>query len=100
MFNIKLKELINEFENGNISIQKLEKDIQELAKEEFYDQETQVAISWSIEDVKNDRPDLTDEECLDVLHVAIDEHDANNGINWDVLQYHTNRLYPLEEDMD
>lgn len=101
MFNIKLKELISELENGKISIKKLEEDIQELAKDEFYNQETQVAIPWSIEDIKNDRPDLTDEECLDVLHVAIDEHDANNGINWDILQYHTNRLYPLvEEEID
>jgi hypothetical protein len=55
MFNIKLKELINEFENGKISIKKLEKDIQELAKDEFYNQETQVAITWSIEDIKNDK---------------------------------------------
>ena len=81
MFNKKLNELINDFKNSKISIEKLEKDIQELAKEEFYNQETQVAIPWSSEDIKIDRPDLTYEECLDVLFVIKEEHDANININ-------------------
>lgn len=97
MFNKKLNELINDFKNSKISIEKLEKDIQELAKEEFYNQETQVAIPWSIEDIKKDRPDLTDEECLNVLFVIKEKHDANIGINWEVLEYYADTIYPIKK---
>lgn len=53
----------------------------------------QVAILWGIEDVQSVRPDLTDEEALDVLQTARRKHDANEGINWDVLRIHASYAY-------
>ena len=97
MFDKKLSELMNDFKNKKITINELEEDIKNIAKDEFYNQETQIAIPWSIEDIKNDRPDLTDEECLDVLHVIKEKHDANIGVNWEVLEYYTNTLYPIKK---
>lgn len=60
-------------------------------KEESLDE---ISISWSIDDVKSvdqNRQDdsttpLTDDECREVLRLAKDNHDANVGINWDVLE--------------
>ena len=97
MFNKKLIELINDFKNEKITINELEENIKNISKEEFYDQETQIAIPWSIEDIKKDRPDLTDEECLDVLFVIKEKHDANIGINWEVLEYYADTIYPIKK---
>ena len=51
-------------------------------------------IDWSIDDVRElideeelDPPVLvTDEDCVNILKIAADQHDANVGINWDALQ--------------
>ena len=48
----------------------------------------QIAAVWSIEDVQEIRPDLTDEQAWDVLQAVHRHHDAALGINWDVLDYH------------
>jgi hypothetical protein len=55
---------------------------------------TQIAIIWSITDVKEVRPDLTDEQAMDVLLRVESKHDANIGVNWDTLAYWANYLYP------
>ena len=59
-----------------------------------FDPTTQVAILWSIEDVLQVRPDLTNELALAVLQHAVRKHDANEGINWVVLKCHADILYP------
>lgn len=41
--------------------------------------------AWNVEDVLSIAPDLTVEDAREVLRVALDGFDANNGINWDVL---------------
>ena len=51
-----------------------------------------IAIKWAIEDVKEVAPDLTDNECREVLQLAKDKHDANIGINWDVLEMWANEI--------
>lgn len=48
----------------------------------------QIAVIWSIEDVQEIRPDLTDEQAWVVLQAACRYHDATIGINWDVLGCH------------
>lgn len=45
-----------------------------------------ITISWSTEDVQSVRPDLTDEQAATVLDYVLDNHDANEGINWGVLE--------------
>jgi len=58
----------------------------------------EIAIPWHIEDVQDIRPDLNDKQARDVLWHCRDSHDALIGINWDVLHYWADDLYPLEEE--
>jgi len=60
----------------------------------------EIAIIWSAEDVLSIREDLTPEQALEVLEQADHKHDANIGINWDVLGYHANWMFPEEEEND
>lgn len=53
-----------------------------------FDPKRQVAILWSIEDVQAVRPDLTDDEAMEVLQVARRKHDAEEGITWATLGAH------------
>lgn len=51
-------------------------------------------VEWSIDDVRSIVDDedldppvrLEDEDCINILKIAADQHDANVGINWDALQ--------------
>ena len=63
-----------------------------------YDDTNSIAIIWEIEDVKSIRPDLTDNECLDVLCFADRKHDASLGICWDTLEWHCDYLFPVKEE--
>ena len=54
----------------------------------------EIAIVWHIDDVKEVRPDLTDEQCRAVLRQADESHDATIGINWEVLEIHADDLFP------
>lgn len=53
-----------------------------------------VASVWTIADVKSlvdeddEREPVTDDEAREVLELADEQHDANYGINWDVLNSH------------
>ena len=51
----------------------------------FVDEDT-IVIAWNVEDVLSIAPDLTVEDARDVLNMALCNHDANIGINWDVLE--------------
>jgi hypothetical protein len=51
-----------------------------------------LASFWSIEDVKEIAPDLSDDECRDVLERVESNHDAEIGINWDVLRFHAEQV--------
>ena len=53
-----------------------------------------ITVIWSKEDVLELRPDLTEEQAADVLVSADRRHDANIGINWEVLQFHADYLFP------
>lgn len=55
-----------------------------------------IAIEWHIDDVFSERPDLSAEQALDVLQYIKDNHDASIGVNWDVINYVANLLYPVE----
>lgn len=61
---------------------------------ENFNPRTQIAVIWSVDDVQTLRPELTDEQAVDVLRRAQDKHDANYGITWDVLESHAYVLYP------
>ena len=55
-----------------------------------------LADDWHIEDVQNVRPDLNDDQCANVLENLADSFDANDGINWDVIEAAAESLYPSE----
>jgi hypothetical protein len=60
----------------------------------------QIADVWSIEDVQEVRPDLTDDQAWEVLRRAEDNFDAEAGINWDILSYHAQMLFGDAPDAD
>jgi len=45
-----------------------------------------IEIYWNVEDVLSLDDTLTIEECIEVLDLAQNNHDANYGINWDTLK--------------
>ena len=61
-----------------------------------YDTEDKIFVSWSIEEVREIRPDLTDEQCRKVLRKVKDGHDANLGISWDILETVSYDMYPIQ----
>ena len=60
--------------------------------------EGQIAIIWSVEDVMQECDWLTKEQALDVLHSIDHNHDATIGINWDVIYYNAEWMYPKPEE--
>ena len=46
-----------------------------------------MSVHWSIQDVQAERPDLSDDQAREVLTYLIDNHDANNGVNWEAINY-------------
>jgi hypothetical protein len=57
-----------------------------------------ISISWSAADVREVRPDLTPDQCPEVLREVEDRHDASVGINWDIICKVADRLYPEPGD--
>jgi len=55
-----------------------------------------LADDWHLEDVQSVRPDLNDEQCADVLESLADNFNANDGINWEVIEAAAESLYPSE----
>jgi len=62
-----------------------------------YNPSNSIAIIWCLDDVKQVRPDLNDEQCLDVLRYADRKHDASMGITYDTLGFVADYLYKKEE---
>lgn len=58
----------------------------------------QIAAIWSIEEVQAIRPDLDQDQAWDVLQATSRYHDANIGINWDVLGCHAEMLFGFAPD--
>ena len=53
----------------------------------------EIAVIWCIEDVQEIRPDLTEDQCWQVLETTSRYHDATIGINWDVLRCQADILF-------
>jgi hypothetical protein len=52
----------------------------------FYDPSEQIAVVWSVEDVQGLDESISDSEAMEILEDIKNHHDAEVGINWDVLQ--------------
>ena len=57
----------------------------------------QIAHIWSIEDVLEVRPDLSEEQAWEVLQKVDAKKDASVGITWDTLRLHADWLFPEEQ---
>ena len=57
-----------------------------------------IAIFWSIEDVQEVARHLTDDQAREVLETAKRRHDANVGINWEVLETVADILFDQPEE--
>lgn len=57
-----------------------------------------IEIVWSTEDVQEVRPDLDESQAYEVLIAAKQKHDADVGINWEVLEFWADYLFPYEGD--
>jgi len=53
----------------------------------------QIELIWHIEDVQEVRSDLTDDQARDVLKSLRRQHDANIGINWEVIEITAQTLF-------
>jgi len=52
---------------------------------EPFEEDDEISIVWHIEDVKEQCNWLTDDQARDVLYNLKHKHDADIGINWDVI---------------
>jgi len=50
--------------------------------------QNEIHIVWSVGDVQTVAPKLTDEEAREILREVERHHDAEIGVNWDVLREH------------
>jgi len=57
-------------------------------------EDDEIAIIWSVEDVMQECNWLSKDEALDVLHDLKHNHDANIGINWEVVYHKAQCMYP------
>ncbi|MBI1349295.1 hypothetical protein GC163_23755 [bacterium] len=55
----------------------------------------QIAIVWSTDDIRQVRPDLTDDQCWKVLQEAERQHDAMIGMSCDTLIWIADDLFGL-----
>ena len=55
-----------------------------------------IVITWSTNDVLDVREDLSEEQAEKVLLMVEREHNADVGINWDVLRETADRMFPVE----
>ena len=57
--------------------------------ETIFNNDGLMTVLWSVEDIKAQAEsmdiELSEEEAEEVLKTAIDNHDANVGINWEVI---------------
>jgi hypothetical protein len=56
-----------------------------------------ISIKWSTEDVQQERPDLLDWQAAEVLDAVKNKHDAETGVNWAVINYWADELFPVIE---
>jgi hypothetical protein len=61
---------------------------------QLLEQHRQVAVIWSIEDVRHVRPDLSDDQAWEVLGRCRDQHDCEWGFTWTFLKDVADELFP------
>ncbi|MBI5765474.1 MAG: hypothetical protein HZA51_18350 [Planctomycetes bacterium] len=54
----------------------------------------QVAVIWSIEDVRGVRPHLTDDQAWEVLQECLACHDCEYGFTWTHIEVVADEMFP------
>lgn len=54
----------------------------------------QIEIVWHVDDVFAVRPDLDEEQAMQVLTKIKDKHDAERGVSWDTIIQWADELFP------
>ena len=54
----------------------------------------EIHITWSIKDVFEIRPDLSEEQAIEVLENIFKNHEADIGVSWDTLEFWANTMFP------
>lgn len=72
--------------------------INELYDSIFWNDKNSIVILWHIDDVKSIRPELDDDQCMEVLNMVARKHDPVLGVSWDTLEFWANYLFPDEEE--
>lgn len=60
----------------------------------------EITITWCIQDIQHIRPDLNDAQAREVLYEIKSNHDASIGINWSVIEYWCEYIFPNKDDLD
>jgi hypothetical protein len=53
----------------------------------------QIAIVWSVQDVQQLHPDLSDEQAWQVLRDIEHNHDCNQGVTWDLIDWVASQMF-------
>lgn len=56
--------------------------------------------SWHVDDILCRRPDLNINQCREVLRTLEGYHDAETGVNWDVIDILADDCYPAPDNLD
>lgn len=67
--------------------------VKEAVDHKLLEEQMQIAVIWSVEDVQHVRPDLNREQAWKVLQTCQSKHDACVGISWDVLEVTASILF-------
>ena len=59
-----------------------------------------IVVLWHTDDVLEMRPDLSEEQCKEVLLQCRRRHDAGIGINWDIIRIHADDLFPEPPEIE
>jgi hypothetical protein len=65
----------------------------EMPIDEILAERRQIALIWGVEDVREVRPDLSDEQCWEVLQQVDHHKEAELGINWETLEFFAEELF-------
>jgi hypothetical protein len=57
-----------------------------------------IGVVWCIEDVKEVRPHLTDDQAWEVLQEVERKHNAELGISWMTLEIFADDMFPEPDD--
>lgn len=56
--------------------------------------------SWHVDDIHWRRPDLTVDQCREVLRLIDQRRSAEFGINWDVIDWYADDCYAAPDNLD